>query len=276
MLTEEAGDGDGQRAQAVVVDDSVGPRIFLPRGQKVEDADGGNCGRGQRQRNPAIRLEYVGAVDPCGVHDLTGDVLHKSLDHEGREGDYPCHIERNQSPQPVDQPQARCQLELRNDHRRSGDDHRHDDEAEQQLRRPGLELAQHKRHRRGYRRRKSHRGQRHHHRVQEVQIELALMQDVIVVFQRQCLPFWEKARRILVQRTVRAQRGGDHVDHRQREHDRPRGQQEVTHGGVRDFRGISALHGRPSPHSSRLFIARNCTMASRPSVSAITKLSAAA
>lgn len=67
MLAEEAGDGDGQCAQAVVVDDGVGPRIFLPRGQKVEDADGGNRGRGQRQRNPAIRLEYVGAVDPCGV-----------------------------------------------------------------------------------------------------------------------------------------------------------------------------------------------------------------
>ena len=59
MLAEEAGDGDGQCAQAVVVDDGVGPRIFLPRGQKVEDADGGNRGRG---------LPYVWSTLAPSIH----------------------------------------------------------------------------------------------------------------------------------------------------------------------------------------------------------------
>ena len=42
MLPEKARDGNGQGAQIGIVDDRVGPRVLLPRGKKIEDADGCN------------------------------------------------------------------------------------------------------------------------------------------------------------------------------------------------------------------------------------------
>lgn len=44
VLTKEPYNGDGQGAQLGVVDDGVGPGIFLPGGQKIEYADRSNGG----------------------------------------------------------------------------------------------------------------------------------------------------------------------------------------------------------------------------------------
>ena len=153
MLSEKAGDGDGKGAKIVVVDDGIGPGVFLPGGEKIKDAYRRDGRRGQWKRDAHIHRPNAGAVDVGGLGDLVRDALHEALDHEGRKGNHPRHIEGNQPPEPVDQAQMRGQLKLRHDHGGARNDHGEDDEAKQQLFAPKLKLAHHKGHGRGHRRR---------------------------------------------------------------------------------------------------------------------------
>ena len=62
VLAEKAGDGDGQRALGVIVDDGHGPGEFLPRGEEVKYAHRRDSGTGERQYDAEEHREYAPAV----------------------------------------------------------------------------------------------------------------------------------------------------------------------------------------------------------------------
>ena len=242
MLTKETGNGNGQGAFTVVIDHGIGPGVFFPRGQKIENANGGDGGGSQGQGDFCVHCPDVCAVDPGGFHDFARNILHKALDHEGGEGNHPGHIKRNQAPQLIDHAQLGGKLKLRHDHGGAGNDHGDDDEGKQQIGAFRFELAQHKGHGRTYCGCQGDGGNGYDHRIEKIQIKPTLMQNIIIVFQCQRFPLGKEARRIFIKRTIGPQRSRNHVDHGQSEDHRAQGQQQIADDSGTNRCGIFAFH----------------------------------
>ena len=278
VLAEKARYGDGQRALLGVVQNRQRPREFFPRRQKIENADGRDGRTGQWADNLEEHSEYAAAVHVDGLVEFSRNALNVALDHKRGKRNDPGHIERHQPQQLVRELEERGELILRNDERRAWDDHRADDKRKE---RPSAGEAE-ARQTEGQRRRdkgRDHDGQHGDDRaVQKIDVELFLAEDVRIIFQRNGIERGKKLRRELIERTVWLQGRADHIDHR---HDRYRAAEQQKHMAQdvgREFPFFQCMHGSPSYElaASFCFMALNCRMARKMSVTATTNDSAAA
>ena len=215
MLTEKAGDRNGQGSLGVVVDDGHGPGKFLPGGEEVEDTDRRDGRAGERQNNSEEHRKHTSAVGIDGLIVFLWDAFDIALDHKRGKRNDPGHIERDQPGQPVGELEKRGKLILRNDQRRAGNDHHPDDQREQQITSGETEARQTVSQCRRYEGGKHDRDDRHEDAVEEVEIKLFLRENVLIVFKGDLAQPREEMRRELVQGAVWAQRGTEHIDHGQ-------------------------------------------------------------
>ena len=244
MLAEKAGDGDRQRTLGVIVDNGHRPCEFLPRGEEVEDAYRRDGRTGKRQYDAEEHREYAPAVGIRRLVKLPRDTLDVAFDHKRGKRNDPRDIERDQTREAVRDAEKRRELELRDDERRTRNDHHADDKREQQLLSRKLKACQTVRQRRGNDRRKDDRNEGHNDAVEKIQVKFLLRENVPVVFQRDLAELGEEVRRELVERAVRPERGGQHIDHR---HDRHRAAQKQEDIPERQTpASFSAFHFLPS------------------------------
>ena len=213
VLAEEAGNRNGQGPLGVVVDDGHGPGKFLPGGEEVEDADGRDSRAGERQNDPEEHRKHTTAVGIHGLVVLLGDALDIALDHERGKGNDPGHIERDQTSQPVGELKEGGKLILRNNERCAWDDHHSDNQRKEQIAPGETKARQTVGECRRYEGCKHDRDDRHKDAVEEVEIKLLLRENVLIIFKGDLARPREEMRRELIQSSVRAQRGAEHIDH---------------------------------------------------------------
>lgn len=213
MLTEKAGDRNGQGSLGVVVDDGHGPGKFLPGGEEVEDTDRRDGRAGERQNNSEEHRKHTSAVGIDGLIVFLWDAFNIALDHKRGKRNDPGHIERDQTGQPVGKLKEGGQLILRNNERRAGDDHHPDDQSEEQVPAGETETRQTIGQRRRYESGKHDRDDCYENAVEEVEIKLLLRENVLIVFEGDLAQLREEMRWELIQSSVRTQRGAEHIDH---------------------------------------------------------------